>query len=134
MEAVKVLLDTEIVLDFFTGRMNDGLAAEVVQIGRSGRFEMCISFLTAVNTIYVLNKLKAGVEPADMKRFFTVLPQDTGQWDDAQDLGMGDFEDALQAACALRGNCFIAVSRDRHFDKAPMSVLEPKDFLRIVSE
>lgn len=132
MDKVKVLLDTNIVLDFFSGRMNDGCAATLVQIGRSGQYEMCISFLTAINTIYVARRMGATVVPADLPHYFTILPQNFEQWTEASHVDMADFEDALQTVCALRNQCFIAISRDRHFDSSPMSVLTPERFIELV--
>lgn len=129
MGKVRVLLDTNIVLDFFTGRMQDGLAAKVVQIGRSDVYEMCISFLTAVNTLYVARKTNSSIEPKDLQHLFTILPQDSKQWSDASGLEMPDFEDALQASCALNNDCMIAISRDHHFDHAPMVVMTPEHFI-----
>ena len=133
MGKIRVLLDTNVVLDFFTGRMNDGVAARIVQVGRSSPFEMCISFLTAINTMYVARKMNAAISPSDISSLFSILPQDGQQWTDAGTLDMPDFEDATQAACALRNQCFIVISRDRHFDRAPMSVIAPERFLSLVS-
>ena len=132
MGKVRVLLDTNIVLDFFSGRMGDSLAEKLVQIGRSGQFEMCISFLTAVNTMYVIRKYGVSATSSDIPQLFTILPQDSQQWEDASGLGMNDFEDALQTSCALHNGCFVAISRDRHFDCAPMSVMTPEHFLATV--
>ena len=132
MEAVRVLLDTNIVLDFFTGRMGDGMATKLVQIGRSGRYEMCISFLTAINTMYVAKKAGAQLEASDISSVFTILNQDASQWNEAQNLELSDFEDATQAACALSNNCFICISRDHHLNKAPMAVFSPSEFLSAV--
>lgn len=134
MGKVKVLLDTNVVIDFFSGRMNDGMAAKLVAVGRDARFEMCISFLTAINTLYVAKKMGLAVQPEELPGFFTILPQDIRQWNDATELEMTDFEDAAQAACALHNECVIAVSRDRHFENAPMSVLTPEQFLSLVLE
>lgn len=134
MGKVRILLDTNIVLDYFTGRMGDGNAARLVQVGRSARYEMCISFLTAVNVMYVMRKLNAEVRPSDLTRYFNILPQDASQWEDAETLEMSDFEDAVQAACALRNECYVAISRDHHFRSAPMPVFTPEEFLSIVLE
>lgn len=128
------MLDTNVVIDFFSGRMNDGMAAKLVAVGRDARFEMCISFLTAINTLYVAKKMGLAVQPEELPGFFTILPQDIRQWNDATELEMTDFEDAAQAACALHNECVIAVSRDRHFENAPMSVLTPEQFLSLVLE
>lgn len=134
MGKVRVMLDTNIVLDYFTGRMNDGKAARLVQIGRSSVYEMCISFLTAINVMYVIHRLGSDIKPSELTRYFTILAQNGSQWDDAQTLGMPDFEDAVQAACALRNDCHIAISRDHHFCSAPMPVFTPEEFLSAVKK
>lgn len=134
MEKVKVFLDTNIVLDYFTGRMEDGLAEKIVQVGKDPHFELCISFLTAVNIMYVAKKASPQLKPEVLRSIFTILPQDATQWDDAADLHMDDFEDAIQASCALRNGSFFVVSRDRHFGKAPMVYFSPDEFLAAITE
>lgn len=132
MEPIKIFLDTNIVLDFFTERMNDGKATKLVQLGASPCYEMCISLLTAVNVLYVSRKLSSKLSPEDISNLFTILPQDAGQWESAGKLKMEDFEDAIQVSCALSSNCFCIVSRDRHYLDAPIPVLDPSDFLDTV--
>lgn len=134
MEKVKVFLDTNIVLDYFTGRMMDGLAEKIVQVGKDPHFELCISFLTAVNIMYVAKKASPQLKPEVLRSIFTILPQDATQWDDAASMGMDDFEDAIQASCALRNGSFFVVSRDRHFGKAPMVCFSPDEFLAAITE
>ena len=53
MEAVKVFLDTNVVLDYYTGRMGDSIAKTIVMAGQTPQIELCISILTAVNVLYV---------------------------------------------------------------------------------
>ena len=53
MEPVKIFIDTNIVLDYFTGRMGDGQAKTIVQIGQDPKFALCISILTAINVLYL---------------------------------------------------------------------------------
>lgn len=135
MVPIKVFLDTNIVLDFFTGRMNDGVAAKLIQVGRSSQFEMCISFLTAINTMYIAKKLTSTITPGILASLFTILPQDSDQWKDASSLeDLTDFEDAVQISCALNNSCFISISRDQHFDHAPMPVFTPEAFLEAISK
>lgn len=134
MGKIRVLLDTNIVLDYFTGRMSDGFAAKIVQIGRTSQYEMCISFLTAINTIYISRRLDSQLKPSDISSLFTILPQDSKQWDDASSLEMSDFEDASQAACALNNDCYIIISRDHHFEHCPMAVITPDRFIDLVCE
>ena len=51
MEQVKVFLDTNIVIDYYTGRMGDGVAEKVMQVGEHPQYQLCISVLTGVNAI-----------------------------------------------------------------------------------
>lgn len=132
MESIKVFLDTNIVLDYLTGRMNDGKAAQLMQVGKSPCYEMCISMLTAVNILYVSRKLSSKITPSDIDHLFTILPQDAGQWNAAAKYGMEDFEDAIQTACAAAAGCICIVSRDKHFLAAPIPVMDPSDFLDTV--
>lgn len=129
MGKVKLFLDTNVVLDYFSGRMGDGLAAKVVNAGQDPHFELCISFLTAVNVMYFAKKLAPSLTTDVLRKLFTILPQDLQQWDDAPEMGLSDFEDALQAACALRGGCWFVITRDHHFDKAPVIKMTPQEFL-----
>ena len=96
MEPVKIFIDTNIVLDYFTGRMRDGQAKTIVQIGQDPKFALCISILTAINVLYLARKFAPSLQPADLAKLFHILPQDYQQYCDAQTLNLSDFEDALQ--------------------------------------
>lgn len=132
MESLKIFLDTNIILDYLTGRMNDGKAAKLVQVGKSPCYQMCISVLTAANVLYVSRKLGAKFTPKNLSDLFSILPQNAAQWENASQYKMEDFEDALQAACALDSGCVCIVSRDRHYLDAPLPVFDPTDFLDTV--
>ena len=56
MEPVKVFLDTNIVLDYFTGRIGNDNAKTIVLSGLDPRIDLCISILTAMNVLYVSGK------------------------------------------------------------------------------
>ena len=96
MDAIKVFLDTNVVLDYYTGRMKNNLAEKVVQIGQYPEFELCISVLSAVNVLYVLKKCTPSLKASDIPKLFQILPMDYKQYLDAQSLDIADFEDALQ--------------------------------------
>lgn len=134
MEAVRIFLDTNIVLDYFTGRMNDDRAKIIMQIGRDyPQFELCISLLTAVNVLYVAKKYMPSLQPADLSKLFTILPQDYKQYTDAIDLGLTDFEDALQVSCALNNSSIFLITRDPHLKAAPIVCFTPQEFIEAVS-
>lgn len=133
MDAVKIFLDTNIVLDYFTGRMNDDRAKTIVQIGRDyPQFELCISVLTAVKVLYVAKKYMPSLQPADLATMFTLLPQDYKQYTDAIDLGLTDFEDALQVSCALNNSSMFMITRNPHLKAAPIVSFTPQEFIEAV--
>lgn len=133
METVKIFLDTNIVLDYFTGRMSDDRAKTIVQIGRDYPcFELCISFLTAVNVLYVAKKYMPSLRPSDIANLFKILPQDFKQYTDAIDLALPDFEDGLQVSCALNNSSIILITRDPHMKTAPIVSFSPEEFIEAV--
>lgn len=133
MDAVKIFLDTNIVLDYFTGRMNDDRAKTIVQIGRDyPQFELCISVLTAVKVLYVAKKYMPSLQPADLATMFTILPQDYKQYTDAIDLGLTDFEDALQVSCALDNSSMFMITRNPNLKAAPIVSFTPQEFIEAV--
>ena len=63
MEPVKVFLDTNIVLDYFTGRIGNDNAKTIVLSGLDPRIDLCISILTAMNVLYVSGKYTLSLRP-----------------------------------------------------------------------
>ena len=137
MEPVKVFIDTNVVLDYFTGRMGDNNAETIVQIGQSPQFDLCISLLSAVNVLYVARKYAPSLKPSDISRLFTILPQDYQQYCNAQTYDLEDFEDAVQIACASQNECKAIVSRDRHLlELSGLSypaIYSPEEFIEAVT-
>lgn len=131
MGKIRVLLDTNVVIDYFTGRMADGYAERIVAIGESPEYELVISMLTAVNTMYVAKK-SPELTPLVLEKLFRIEPQTSQQWELAKKYLISDFEDAMQVACAIETKCTLIISRDRHFEKSPVRTIDPKTFLGIV--
>lgn len=132
MEPLKIFLDTNIVLDYLTGRMHDGKAALLVQVGKNPCYRMCISVLTAANVMYISRKYIPSFSPEKLSGLFTILPQDGLQWNTAVGYKMDDFEDSLQSACACAAGCACIITRDSHFLDSPLPVFYPEDFLDTV--
>lgn len=137
MESVKVFIDTNVVLDYFTGRMGDNNAETIVQIGQSPQFDLCISLLSAVNVLYVTRKYAPSLKPSDIARLFTILPQDYQQYCNAQTYDLDDFEDAVQIACASQNGCKAIVSRDSHLLELSSisypAIYSPEEFINAVT-
>ena len=137
MEPVKVFIDTNVVLDYFTGRMGDNNAETIVQIGQNPQFDLCISLLSAVNVLYVTHKYAPSLKPSDIARLFTILPQDYQQYCSAQTYDLDDFEDAVQIACASQNGFKAIVSRDRHMLELSSTnypaIYSPEEFINAVT-
>ena len=137
MEQVKVFLDTNIVIDYYTGRMGDGVAEKVMQVGEHPQYQLCISVLTGVNAIYVLSKFSNIVSLSTLLRHFEILPMTKTQWEAAAKMGIEDSEDALQLSCAEDNGCRILLTRDRHLLESETmftKVFSPEDFLRRIDD
>ena len=134
---MKVLIDTNVVIDYLTDHVDFAEAAEMV-------FDLCeqnelVGILTA-NTItdiyYIMRKL-IGREKTiqNLKLLFSVFEtSDIGKSDllRAIDLEMKDFEDALIAACAKRIKAdYILTRNTRDFANSPIHGITPKDFLML---
>ena len=137
MEPVKVFIDTNVVLDYFTGRMGDNNAETIVQIGQSPQFDLCISLLSVVNVLYVARKYAPSLKPSDISRLFTILPQDYQQYCNAQTYDLEDFEDAVKIACASQNGSKAIVSRDRHLLELSgisyPAIYSPEEFIEAVT-
>lgn len=133
MEPVRIFIDTNVILDYLTGRMDDGNAKTIVQVGRNPKYKLCISILTAVNVLYISRRYAPSLQPSDISGLFEILPMDFQQYCNAQTLETDDFEDALQVECASKNGCRVIVSRDRHLLDSGIqfpAILSPEEFLR----
>lgn len=129
----KVFLDTNVVLDLFTGRDGAEDAGAIFQLGEDGEIDICISFLTVANCAYILRKLAPDVLH-DMLKELTgrveVLSMDAGQIVEALKVESPDFEDMLQYQCALFHGCNCIITRNiRHFGYSVITVMAPNEFL-----
>ena len=132
MEPIKVFLDTNIVLDYYTGRMGDGLAEKIIQTGEHREYQLCISVLTGHNALYVLRNFSRAVGASTLSGQFTILPMDAEQWEQASLTELEDYEDAFQLACARSNECKVLITRDKHLLEAESGTLEalsPEEFI-----
>lgn len=52
----KVFIDTNVLLDFVTGRDGYEDACDILQLGEDSKVSLCASYLTIANTAYVARK------------------------------------------------------------------------------
>ena len=127
-------MDTNILVDFITGREGVEQASEILQMCDEGKVELYASVLTMINTAYVAHKgrtkHKLYEELSALSHIIHVLPMDENQWQSALRQEARDLEDALQYQCAQAAGCDCIVTRNqRDFGFAKVAVYTPQQFL-----
>jgi len=137
----RLFLDTNVLLDVLLERPGFQSALKLLQAGSDGRVSLCTSILSMANIAYVLRKTtNPGLLTPTLKQLSSlmeVLPMDAAQLDNAILLSGPDFEDVLQAVCAVQGGCPQLITRNpKHFniqpgllsDWTPPRILTPEAF------
>ena len=138
----KVFLDTNILIDLLQQRSGYEESAQILQAGEDGKICLCCSFLTMANLAFILRKsiTPALLAPSIMqiKALVSVLPMDADQLSEALKMSGKDFEDILQAVCAIKGGCSAIITNDTADYKisvcegqSPLPpIYTPKEFLK----
>jgi predicted nucleic acid-binding protein len=132
---MKVLLDTNVILDLLLRRNPWVAEAEVIrEASLDGRLEAYVSAST-ITDIYYISRRLVGRDTATqvVGRCITllrILPIDRETIWEAYSLPFADFEDALQATAAARNQVERIVSRDAiGFGNSPVPVIPPADLV-----
>ena len=132
---MKVLLDTNIIIDFLTKREPFAKdAKEIIALIETKEIEGYLSAST-ITTIYylaqkVFNKEKADTIIKDLLTIFEITPLEKKDFLKAIEIHGNDFEDSVIIATALENNIDIIITRDKKgFLKSEVLALEPKEFL-----
>lgn len=131
---MRALLDTNVVLDYLLERepfVED--AEQVIDAHRSGKFQALISAMTPVNLFYITRNLGQEQARSLVERTlneFQVSAIDLPILRAASLLPMRDYEDAVQAVCALAQNADVIVTRDvKDYANSPIRALTPAEFV-----
>lgn len=135
---MKLLLDINIVLDVALQRTPwnaDGvrLFAEI----ENGRIAGYIAGHTITTVHYVVTKAigkqAAALVVSDLLRMFEIVPAEKADFHQAVALGLRDFEDAVQAACALKvGADYIATRNEKDFQGLPIPARNASSILALL--
>jgi predicted nucleic acid-binding protein len=132
---VKVLLDTNVVLDHLLAREPHVAAAEqVLSLVDSGRLEGLLCSTTVTTIHYLASKAvgpSAAVEHVrKLLMMFDVACVDRDVLRDALDAGFADFEDAVLCEAARRAGAAAIVTRDpKGFAPSELPVFSPVELL-----
>ncbi len=133
---MNVLFDTNIILDGLLKRQPWAEDARLVwQASTDGKIRVYIASLSLVTVFYVsVNQLKPRLGRADaVKRAyedvqicldaFQICTVERQTLEQALTLPREDFEDNVQAACAIAANIDAIITRDVKFKGGPMKVM-----------
>jgi predicted nucleic acid-binding protein len=137
--SLKVLVDTNVVLDVVLARRPwvDDSAALLDAISRGHASGFIASH--AVTTVHYIAARANGREAAvtavaDLLDVCQVVPLSSVDFHRALAMGLTDFEDAVQAAAALRSGADYLVSRNpEDFKGAPVVIRSPAEVLPLIS-
>ncbi len=136
---MRVLLDTNVILDFLLDREPFAeAAARIWQANEEGRIEAYVSAITPVNVFYIARRFRGGDEA---RRVLTgllaacqVCPLDHAALQLALNLPFRDYEDAVQHASATSSQLDAILTRDASdYVGATLPVFSPADFLKRLS-
>jgi predicted nucleic acid-binding protein len=135
----RVLLDTNVILDLFLNRQGFAEAAAALwKAHEQGQIEAFVAALTPVNVFYFTRKV-GGLENARQavsKLLISVriCPLDAKVLEEAADLPLQDYEDAVQLAGALAAGLDAIITRDlRDYKNSSLPVFAPDDFLALLA-
>ena len=130
---MKVLIDTNIILDVLCGRPGFAEAsARVFRLCEVSRVSGYISALSVPNIMYVMRKeldvekIKEILETLSL--IFTIADLKEADLKKAAGMGFKDYEDAIQSACATRIGADYIVTRNRKdFTASKVTAVSPEE-------
>ena len=132
---MRLVLDTNVVLDVLAHREPFCAdAVRVLSIVETGAAEGFVAAHTVSTLFYLLNRgigsRRARSGLLDLLRIVDVVAVDHDRILQALAMDWEDFEDALQAACAVKADADYLLTRgQRGFVGADVTVLSPAEFL-----
>lgn len=132
---MRILVDTNILIDWVSRRDNYQNAREIVYLCASRKVEGCIAAHSVTNMFYILRKNLGLSERKTVfdtiSRIFTIVPVDEQKLRAAvNNADFKDFEDCLQMECAKEFGAEYIVTRNvSDFENSSINAVEPQDFL-----
>ena len=137
---MKVLVDTNIILDFLLEREPFFTDADtLIQTIRADQIQGYLTATTLTDIFYIARKPK-GVQIAkqyisDLLALMRICPVNKRILNVAISSNLPDFEDAVQLACAMALNLDAIVTRDpQGFASATLPILSAGEVLQLLSE
>lgn len=132
---MRVLLDTDVILDVITARLPfTAEAVELLDLNEKGAFEAYISALTPLNVFYISRKAKSSANLREsikeLLKAVKVCPLNDAVPNAAFALPFSDYEDAVQHCCATAEGLEAIVTRNvRDYKNSTLPIFTPAEFL-----
>lgn len=138
-EGWRLFFDTDVLLDVLADRSPFAAdsAGALALVERGG----AVGFVAAhsITTLHYLLRRELTARRTrrllmDLMRLLSIVPVDHDRLLQGFALGWGDFEDAVQAACAAKADVDYLVTRDRKgFARSDIPIASPAELLAIAS-
>jgi predicted nucleic acid-binding protein len=135
---MRVVIDTNVIIDAFASREPWNVDAEnIIMLVSEEKLEAVLCASAVTDIYYICNKIfhdkvKSRQVIKSLFNIFTVTDVRKKDLQDAINLNIDDFEDAVISACAKRANCQYIVTRNKDdFSNSPVPAITPKKFLTL---
>ncbi len=135
---MRVLLDTNVVLDFVLARQLFFAEADEIFVKlQNGEFEAFVSAITPINVFYTTRKEKGKTAAfsaiEELLKLVAITRSDKFIFQNALLSNFNDYEDAVQSACAATENLDAIVTRNiKDYKNAALPVYSPTEFLQVL--
>lgn len=140
MKNMRILIDTNVIMDFIIKRDHFSVDAEkVIELCIENNIQSCIAAHTIPNLFYILRKYLTIEARKDILlricKMFTVVGIDVNKLKSAlQNNDFDDFEDCLQVECAKDfGADFIITRNMEDFIGSIVPVVKPAELIKMLS-
>ena len=138
---MKILVDTNVIVDALTGREPFRESAEQIFLLAANQIEeMYITAGSATDIYYLIRKYLHNAEQSKntmskLYQLFGILDVTANDCQDALLLDMRDYEDAVVSCCAKRNQIDYIVTRNiKDYKQSKVRALLPDDFVKLVSQ
>lgn len=139
---MKVFLDCNVFMDFYSGRQYCEEAAQILSMAQDGRIKASTSMICVSDIIYLFEKYKIIPKRLipdaikDLSSLVEVLPVGNDELQEALSMEYSrDLEDLLEISCAQRNGCDTIITiNKRDFTQAEIPVYSPAEFLQRITE
>ena len=138
---MKILVDTNVIIDALTGREPFREAAEQIFMLAANQIEdMFITASSATDIYYLTRKHLHDTDQArntmsKLYELFYILDVTSNDCQEALSSGVKDYEDAVIASCAYRNRMDYIVTRNiRDYEHSKVKALLPDELLKLISQ